>query len=62
MVEQMKQYAPDRKVTVGAGMGGLSALIVYTANAIAGVDVTPEAAIGLSTFLTFVTQYFVPNL
>lgn len=52
---------PDRKVQVGAGMGGLAALVVWAAQTYGGVEVSPEAAVGLSTFLTFVTQYFVPN-
>ena len=53
--------APDRKIQVGAGMGGLAAILVWAANTYAGVDIPAEVGIGLSTFITFVAQYFVPN-
>jgi hypothetical protein len=52
---------PDRKVQVGAGMGGLSALIAWGITVTTGVIIPPEVAIGLSTFLSFVAQYFIPN-
>jgi len=52
---------PDRKVQVGAGMGGLAAMLAYGIQTAYGVDIPAEVAIGGSTFLTFVVQYFVPN-
>ena len=53
--------APDRKVQVGAGMGGLAAILVWGVNAYTGVAIPAEVGIGLSTFMTFAAQYFVPN-
>ena len=62
MNETIRNLAtPDRKVQVGAGMGGLAAILVWGANTYVGADIPAEVGIGLSTFLTFVTQYFVPN-
>ena len=52
---------PDRKVQVGAGMGGLSMLVAYAIGLGTGVEIPPEIAIAGSTFLSFVAQYFVPN-
>ena len=52
---------PDRKVQVGAGMGGLAAVIAYSIQAYTGEVIPAEVAIAGSTFLSFVVQYFVPN-
>ena len=52
---------PDRKVQVGAGMGGLAAMIAFGVTALTGIAIPPEVAIGLSSFLTFAVQYFVTN-
>lgn len=52
---------PDRKITVGAGMGGLVAVLVWALDAFAGVKMSGEAAVGLSTALVFIVQYIVPN-
>lgn len=52
---------PDRKVQVGAGMGGLAAMIAWALNTYTGAAVPAEVAVAGSTFLTFVVQYFVPN-
>ena len=52
---------PDRKVQVGAGMGGFTAMVAWGITAYTGVEIPVEVGIGASTFLTFLTQYFVPN-
>jgi len=52
---------PDRKVQIGAGMGGLSAITAWAVTELTGINVPPEVAIAFSTFLTFIVQYFVPN-
>lgn len=52
---------PDRKVTVGAGVGGLVAVLVWALKEYTGVTMSAEAAIGLSTALVFFVQYIVPN-
>ena len=52
---------PDRKVAVGAGMGGLAAMTAWGINAFTGVVVPAEVAVAFSTFLSFIVQYFVPN-
>jgi len=53
--------APDRKVTVGAGMAFFSTIAAWAIGEFAGIDVPPEIAVAAAGFLTFVTQYFVPN-
>ena len=52
---------PDKKVQVGAGMGGLAAIIAYSIQAYTGEVIPAEVAIAGSTFLTFIVQYVVPN-
>ena len=52
---------PDKKVQVGAGMGGFAAVTAYAIQAYTGEVIPAEVAIAGSTFLTFVVQYFVPN-
>jgi hypothetical protein len=52
---------PDRKVFVGAGMGGLTTIIVGLTKAFTDVDIEPATAVGMTTFMTFVAQYLVPN-
>ena len=52
---------PDRKVQVGAGMGGLTAVAAWGFQAYTGMIVPVEVGIGLSTFLTFIVQYWIPN-
>ena len=52
---------PDRKVQVGAGMGGLTAVGAWALTAFTGVEIPVEVGIGASTFLTFVVQYLVKN-
>lgn len=54
--------AIDRKVLVGAACGGLvtfGAWLLHSLNP--SLTLTAEAALGLSTALTFIVQYLVPN-
>ena len=57
----MVMQQPDRKVAVGAGVGGLTAVIAWTVGVTTGVTVPAEVAVAASTFLTFLTQYLVRN-
>lgn len=52
---------PDRKVAVGAGVGGLVAFLAWVLKTYTGVELSGEAAIGLSTAVVFIVQYVVPN-
>jgi hypothetical protein len=52
---------PDKKVQVGAGMSGLTAVLVGLLQAFTDVSIDPLAAVGFTGFATFVVQYFVPN-
>ncbi len=58
---ETKANPVHRKVAVGAAVGGLVSVIVWAADTFAGVKITAEAAVGLSTALTFIASYFVPN-
>ena len=58
---EIKRAPVHRKVAVGAAVGGLVSVIVWAADTFAGVKITAEAAVGLSTALTFVASYFVPS-
>lgn len=60
-VVEQKREPVHRKVAVGAAVGGLVSVIVWAADTFAGVKVTAEAAVGLSTALTFIVSYLVPN-
>lgn len=50
---------PTNKVTAGAFAGGLTAIFVWGLKAFSGVEMSAEAAIGLSVVITFAVQYFV---
>lgn len=52
---------PDRKVTVGAAVGGLVAVVTWSLKTFADVEMSAEAAVGFATALTFIVQYIVPN-
>jgi len=58
---EAKRPPVHRKVAVGAAVGGLVSVIVWAADTFAGIKITAEAAVGLSTALTFIASYFVPN-
>jgi hypothetical protein len=52
---------PDRKVLVGAFAGGWVAVLAWVLKTFYSVEFSADAAIGLTTVLTFVVQYVVPN-
>ena len=52
---------PERKVNIGAGMGGFAMVGAYAIQAYTGQPIPAEVAIAASTFLTFLVQYMVPN-
>jgi hypothetical protein len=52
---------PDRKIGVGAGIGGLTALIVGLVTTFTSITIDAVTAVGFTSFMTFVVQYFVPN-
>lgn len=54
---------PDRKVTAGALAGSLSAILVWTLNTYVTVErpIPAEIAVAVTTVLTFMVSYFVPN-
>jgi len=51
---------PNTKVAAGGLAGGLSMLIIWGVGA-AGVDVPAEVAAAITTLVTFVVGYFVPE-
>lgn len=52
---------PSNKVFAGALAGALAAIIAWAAKTFGHVDMPPEIAVAVSTVLTFVTQYVVPD-
>jgi hypothetical protein len=60
-VAEPKRQPVHRKVAVGAAVGGAVSVLVWAADTFAGVKVSGEAAVGLSTALTFIAQWLVPN-
>jgi 16S rRNA A1518/A1519 N6-dimethyltransferase RsmA/KsgA/DIM1 with predicted DNA glycosylase/AP lyase activity len=52
---------PDRKIGVGAGIGGLTTVIVGLVAAFTSIEIDAVTAVGFTSFMTFVAQYFVPN-
>jgi len=52
---------PTNKVQAGILAGGIVAVLSWAAKTFAHVDLTVEAGIGLSTVITFVVQYLVPD-
>ncbi len=59
-VVEQKPGPVHRKVAVGAAVGGLVSVIVWAADTFGGIKVSAEAAVGLSTALTFIVSYLVP--
>jgi len=51
----------DRKVAVGAAVGGLVSVVAWVIENFTNVKLSADAAIGLTAALTFVVQYMVPN-
>lgn len=60
-VVQEKRQPVHRKVAVGAAVGGAVSVIVWAADTFGGIKISGEAAVGLSTALTFIVQFLVPN-
>lgn len=52
---------PSPKVAAGVLAGAIVAIATWAAKTFANVDVSADAAIGLSTTITFIVQYFVPE-
>lgn len=52
---------PTNKVAAGALAGAIVAIVTWAAKTFAHVDISADAAIGLSTAITFVVQYLVPD-
>ena len=60
-VVEPKREPVHRKVAVGAAVGGAVSVLVWAADTFGGIKISGEAAVGLSTALTFIVQFFVPN-
>jgi hypothetical protein len=60
-VVEPKRAPVHRKVAVGAAVGGAVSVIIWSLQTFAGITVSGEAAVGLSTALTFIAQFFTPN-
>lgn len=58
---ERKIMKPTNKVAAGALAGAIVAIVTWAAKTFAHVDISPDAAIGLSTAITFIVQYFVPD-
>ena len=52
---------PERKVTIGAGIGAFTAMLVWALNTYVNAAIPAEMAVTAGTALTFVGQYFIPN-
>lgn len=62
----MALHAPTRKVGAGAVAGALSVILVWALNSFvftspSGAKITGEIASALTTILTFLVSYFVPE-
>lgn len=57
----MTAFVVDRKVAVGAAVGGLVSIFTWALSQFAGVTVPAEVGIGATTLLTFVTQWGTRN-
>jgi 16S rRNA A1518/A1519 N6-dimethyltransferase RsmA/KsgA/DIM1 with predicted DNA glycosylase/AP lyase activity len=53
--------SPDRKIGIGAGLGGLTTVIVGLVATFTTIEIDAVTAVGLTSFMTFVVQYFVRN-
>lgn len=52
---------PTNKVSSGILAGAITAIVIWAAKTYGKVDFPPDIAVGVSTIITFVTQYFVPD-
>lgn len=53
--------APHRKVNAAALAGGLSIILVWAVKEFGGHNIPGEVASGLTTVLSFIVAYIVPN-
>jgi hypothetical protein len=58
----MAAFVVDRKVAVGAAVGGFVSILTWCVSQFAGVVVPAEVGIGATTLLTFIAQWAVPNI
>ena len=52
---------PHRKVSAGALAGGLSIILVWLIKTYGHQDMPAEVASGVTTVITFITSYLVPE-
>ena len=54
---------PNRKVGVGAAAGAITVILVWTLNtfALSQTPIPPETASAITTVITFIVSYFVPE-
>jgi hypothetical protein len=57
----MSSNTVDRKVAVGVAVGGTVSVIAWVIKTFTDVELSADAAIGMTAALTFIVQYFVPN-
>lgn len=55
------QMRPTKKVGAAGAGGALGVIVAWALSQFAGVDVTAEAAAAMSTVLSFVVAYLVPE-
>jgi hypothetical protein len=61
MNDEVKTYAPERKVNVGGAMTFLSTMVAWGVGEFGGVTIPAEVGIAFAGFATYVAQYVVPN-
>lgn len=52
---------PTNKVLAGAAAGAVASIAAWGTKAFFGVDTPPEIAVAITTVLTFMVQYWVPD-
>lgn len=52
---------PTNKTSIGALAGAITLVIVFCVQQFAKVTIPAEIAMSMTTIITFVTQYFVPD-
>lgn len=58
----MAAFVVDRKVAVGAAVGGLVSVLAWCVDQLYQVKMPAEVAIAATTLLTFVVQWAIPNI
>lgn len=56
-----KTLVPTRKVVAGGLAGALTTLIVAVIEGLGGIEVSPDVAAALTTVLSFIVAYAVPE-